>query len=198
MMAIATESSTAVIIALPVQSPTAELNLGIRTRPKNFTKQLDKVWKRETGKMDANRRKSLNSTMQTLSLIFADTNRIFIDTMADFFTEIYRDALTIERVGSARELLALAAELQPNVIIYDMHSIGVNVSRLRESAPRAAIIVLLSISDAKLRRRALDAGVDATIHKGSLYFQFNSIVTDIIGKSWVAQNQVCGRECEDR
>lgn len=136
--------------------------------------------------------------MQTLSLIFADTNRIFLDTMADFFTDIYRDALTIERVGSARDLLVLAAELQPNVIIYDMHSIGVNVSRLRESAPRAAIIALLSVHDAKLRRCALDAGVDATIHKGSLYFQFNSTVTDIIGKSWVAQNQVCAGECEDR
>lgn len=38
MMAIATESSKAVTIALGVQSLTAEPNLGIRTRPKNFTK----------------------------------------------------------------------------------------------------------------------------------------------------------------
>ena len=81
--------------------------------------------------------------------------------------------LTVVAVAyDGEEALELAAELEPEAVVLDLHMPRVDgveaVSRLRTGHPSLCLIALTGDSDGELHRRARAAGADGVFLKGQL------------------------------
>jgi DNA-binding NarL/FixJ family response regulator len=79
------------------------------------------------------------------------------------------DIAVVGETGDFREAMAMAQNLDPDVIIVDIEMRGVDgtnlLKRLQAAAPMALVIVLTLHGDKETRARAQEAGVEAFLEK---------------------------------
>ncbi len=79
------------------------------------------------------------------------------------------DLVVVGAARDAREALALAAQLSPDVAVLDIEMPGMDginaIGHLREVAPQCAVVVLTIHSDRHTRGRAEEAGAQAFVEK---------------------------------
>lgn len=110
--------------------------------------------------------------MSKIKVLLADDSPEFLKMASQFLAA----DPGIELVGVAltgKDALALAAELQPELILMDMimpHMNGVEATRQIKSLPNAPIVVLLTGHDTpEYRSAATDAGADGFVYKPELF-----------------------------
>jgi two-component system, NarL family, response regulator NreC len=84
-------------------------------------------------------------------------------------------ALSYDVVGSVADgsrLLGAARDLQPDVIVLDLHLPNVDAleacRQITQGNPEMKVIVFTAVDDPHLRRRAFEAGASAFVHKLAL------------------------------
>ena len=79
------------------------------------------------------------------------------------------DMAVVGETGDAGEAIALAQSLEPDIVVIDVGRRNLGrmdiIQRLREVAPKAAIVVLTLSSDEDTRTRAQESGAHAFIEK---------------------------------
>jgi DNA-binding NarL/FixJ family response regulator len=80
------------------------------------------------------------------------------------------DLKVVGETGDAQAAIAAVAELQPDVVVLDLSMPGMDgleaISRLREAAPRSAILIFSGFRAARMRAAALELGAAAYLEKG--------------------------------
>src|SRR5215211_350343 len=110
--------------------------------------------------------------METLRVLIADDHPLFRDglralLMADPAAEIVGEAATGE------EAVALAAELQPDVILMDLKMPGLNgieaTRRILQASPHVGVLVVTMFEDDASVFAAMRAGARGYVLKGAKY-----------------------------
>ena len=101
-------------------------------------------------------------------LVVIDDNPGFKAALAAYLAG-YQDLSLQAQAGSAQDVLALPATLDPDIVVLDIHlpdKFGLDlISPLLEKWPRAKIIVLTFDDYPRMRQRAIAAGAAAFISK---------------------------------
>jgi DNA-binding NarL/FixJ family response regulator len=109
--------------------------------------------------------------MKPISVLFADDNPAFL-RIATRFLQQYDDIVVVGAAGGGEEALALAQELQPDIVVMDLAMPGLSgleaIPRLRAVLPGVGIIALTVLDTNGYREAALAAGADDFVAKASL------------------------------
>lgn len=106
--------------------------------------------------------------MNRLRLLLADDHKLVLDGISKLLED---EPFTIDTVEDGRQVLAVAEELQPDIIVLDISMPFLNgidaARRLRKIVPRAKILFLTMHADQEYVREALRAGASGYLLKRS-------------------------------
>ena len=109
--------------------------------------------------------------MKPISVLLVDDNPIFLRIVTRFLQE-HDDVVVIGAAGGGEEALALAQDLQPDIVVIDLAMPGLSgletIPRLRAVLPEVGIIALTVLDISSYRQAALAAGVNDFVPKASL------------------------------
>lgn len=109
--------------------------------------------------------------MKPISVLLVDDNPAFL-RIATRFLQVHDDILVIGAAGGGEEALALAQDLQPDVVLIDLAMPGLSglatIPLLRAMLPEVGIIALTVLDIKSYRQAALEAGANDFVPKASL------------------------------
>ena len=109
--------------------------------------------------------------MKLISVLLVDDNPRFLRIATRFLQE-HDDVVVVGAAGGGEEALALAQDLQPDIVVIDLAMPGLSgletVPRLQAMLPKVGIIALTVLDTNSYRQAALTAGADDFVPKTSL------------------------------
>lgn len=111
--------------------------------------------------------------MSPVSVLLVDDSSVFLRFLTRFLKGCCcNEVVVIGIARSGEEALRVAQELQPQVILTDLHMPGLSglevIPRLREMLPEAGIIAMTMLDVDPYRHAALEAGADGFVSKSTL------------------------------
>ena len=108
--------------------------------------------------------------MEALRVLIADDHPLFRDGLRNLI-EAAPDAEVVGEAASGADVVELALELQPDVVVMDLHMPGVNgmeaTRRIVETSPHIGVLVLTMFEDDDSVFAAMRAGARGYLLKGS-------------------------------
>ena len=112
--------------------------------------------------------------MSPISLLIVDENEIFLDLLANFSSDLAPQIVETEILAHYDESVHRARSLRPNFIVHDLGLPSLrglpSIRRLRRAMPNVGIIALTLLNSARLISKAIGAGADEVIYKGSIFW----------------------------
>jgi DNA-binding NarL/FixJ family response regulator len=109
--------------------------------------------------------------MKPISVLLVDDNPVFLRIAARFLQQ-HDDVVVVGVAGGGEEALALAQDLQPELVLMDLAMAGLSgletIPRLRAVRPEVGIIALTVLDTNSYRQAALAAGANDFVPKASL------------------------------
>jgi DNA-binding NarL/FixJ family response regulator len=109
--------------------------------------------------------------MKPISVLLVDDNPAFLRIVTRFLQE-HDDVITVGAAGGGEEALALAQDLQPDIVVIDLAMPGLSgletIPRLRAVLPKVGIIALTVLDTNSYLQAALEAGANDFVSKTSL------------------------------
>jgi DNA-binding NarL/FixJ family response regulator len=109
--------------------------------------------------------------MKPISVLLVDDNPNFL-RIATRFLEQHDDIVVVGAAGGGEEALALAQEVEPDVVLVDLAMPGLSgletIPRLRAMLPAVGIIALTMLDTNSYRQAALEAQANEFVAKASL------------------------------
>lgn len=109
--------------------------------------------------------------MKPISVLLVDNNPRFLRIATRFLQE-HDDVTVVGAAGGGEEALALAQDLQPDMVLIDLAMPGLSgletIPRLRAVLPKVGIIVLTMLDINSYRQAALAAGANDLVPKVTL------------------------------
>ena len=109
--------------------------------------------------------------MRPISILLVDDNPSFLRIATRFLQE-HDDVVVVGTGGGGEEALALAQDLQPDIVLIDLAMPGLTglatIPLLRVMLPKVGIIALTVLDTNGYRQAALAAGADDFVAKASL------------------------------
>jgi DNA-binding NarL/FixJ family response regulator len=109
--------------------------------------------------------------MKPISVLLVDDNRVFLRIATRFLQE-HGDVVVVGAAGGGEEALALAQDLQPDIVVIDLAMPGlsglVTISLLQVVLPEVGIIALTVLDTKGYRQATLAAGANDFVAKASL------------------------------
>jgi DNA-binding NarL/FixJ family response regulator len=109
--------------------------------------------------------------MKPISVLLVDDNPAFLHISTRFLQK-HDDTVVVGTAGGGEEALALAQDLQPDIVVIDLAMPGLSgletIPRLRAMLPEVGIIALTVLDTNSYRQAALEAGANDFIPKASL------------------------------
>lgn len=109
--------------------------------------------------------------MKPISVLLVDDNPAFLHLITRFLQE-YDDVAVVGAAGGGEEALALAQDLQPDMVLIDLAMPGLSglaaIPRLRAMLPEVGIIALTVLNTNSYWEAALAAGANDFVAKASL------------------------------
>ena len=109
--------------------------------------------------------------MKLVSVLLVDDNPAFLRILTRFLQE-HDDVVVAGAAGGGEEALALAQDLQPDIVLIDLAMPGLSgletIPLLRAMLPEVGIIALTVLDISSYRQAALAAGVNDFVPKVSL------------------------------
>jgi DNA-binding NarL/FixJ family response regulator len=109
--------------------------------------------------------------MKPISVLLVDDNPAFLRLITRFLQE-HDDVVVVGAAGGGEEALALAQDLQPDVVLIDLAMPGLSgleaIPRLRAVLPAAGIIALTVLNTNSYLQASLEAGANDFVAKASL------------------------------
>jgi len=109
--------------------------------------------------------------MKPISVLLVDDNPAFL-RIATRFLEEHEDVVVVGAAGGGEEALALAEDLQPDIVLIDLAMPGLSgletIPHLRAVLPGVGIIALTMLDTNSYWQAALAAGADDFVPKASL------------------------------
>jgi DNA-binding NarL/FixJ family response regulator len=109
--------------------------------------------------------------MKPISVLLVDDNPNFL-RIATRFLEQHDDIVVVGAAGGGKEALALAQDLEPDVVLIDLAMPGLSgletIPRLRAMLPAVGIIALTMLDTNSYRQAALEAEANEFVAKASL------------------------------
>jgi DNA-binding NarL/FixJ family response regulator len=109
--------------------------------------------------------------MKPISVLLVDDNPAFL-RIATRFLQKHDDTVVIGTADGGQEALALAQDLQPDVVVIDLAMPGLSgldtIPRLRAKLPEVGIIALTVLDTDSYLQAALEAGANDFVPKSSL------------------------------
>jgi DNA-binding NarL/FixJ family response regulator len=110
-------------------------------------------------------------TMKPISVLLVDDNPAFLRIATRFLQE-HDDVAVVGAAGGGEEALALAEDLEPDIVLIDLAMPGLSgletIPRLRAMLPAGGIIALTMLDTNSYWQAALAAGADDFVPKVSL------------------------------
>jgi DNA-binding NarL/FixJ family response regulator len=128
----------------------------------------------------------MNGNKDAIRVLVADGNPTFLRIAADVFW-LYPELALVGTASTPGQILVLAQELCPQVILIDLNSPGLLnsklIARLRYLLPHVGIIAL-SLLDAKgvYYQMALNIGADDLVDKGALVTDLLPAIQRVVGR----------------
>ncbi len=102
-------------------------------------------------------------------VVIVDDDAVIRDALGELLEEEGIDVVGVAKDG--REGVALALELQPDVVLMDMRMPVLDglaaTTQLKQVCPHTRVVLLTAYDDASLRQSAFAAGADAYVVKGT-------------------------------
>jgi DNA-binding NarL/FixJ family response regulator len=109
--------------------------------------------------------------MKPISVLLVDDNPSFLRIATRFLQE-HDDVAVVGAAGGGEEALALAQDLQPDIVLIDLAMPGLSgletIPRLRAALPEAGIIALTVLDTISYWQAALSAGANDFVPKTRL------------------------------
>ncbi len=109
--------------------------------------------------------------MKPISVLLVDDNPAFLRIVTRFLQQ-HDDVVVVGAAGGGEEALALAQDLQPDIVLIDLAMPGLSgletIPRLRAMLPKVGIIALTVLDTNSYRQAALEAGANDFVPKASL------------------------------
>ena len=109
--------------------------------------------------------------MKPISVLLVDDNPAFL-RIATRFLQQHDDVVVVGAADGGEEALALAQDLQPDIVVIDLAMPGLSgletIPRLRAVLPEVGIIALTVLDTNSYRKAALTAGANDFVAKASL------------------------------
>jgi DNA-binding NarL/FixJ family response regulator len=109
--------------------------------------------------------------MKPISVLLVDDNPAFL-RIATRFLQKHDDTVVIGTADGGEEALALAQDLQPDIVLVDLAMPGVSgldtIPRLRAILPKVGIIALTVLDTNSYLQAAIEAGANDFVPKASL------------------------------
>jgi DNA-binding NarL/FixJ family response regulator len=109
--------------------------------------------------------------MKPISVLLVDDNPAFL-RIATRFLQRHDDTVVIGTADGGEEALALAQDLQPDIVLVDLAMPGVSgldtIPRLRAILPKVGIIALTVLDTNSYLQAAIEAGANDFVPKASL------------------------------
>jgi DNA-binding NarL/FixJ family response regulator len=109
--------------------------------------------------------------MKPISVLLVDDNPAFLH-IATRFLQQHHDIVVVGAAGGGQEALALAQELQPDIVVIDLAMPGLSgletIPRLRAVLPEVGIIALTVLDTNGYREAALAASANDFVPKATL------------------------------
>jgi DNA-binding NarL/FixJ family response regulator len=109
--------------------------------------------------------------VKPISVLLVDDNPAFLRIATRFLQE-HNDIVVIGAADGGEEALALAQDLQPDVVLIDLAMPGLSglatIPLLRAMLPEVGIIALTVLDIKSYRQAALEAGANGFVPKASL------------------------------
>ncbi len=107
---------------------------------------------------------------ERLRILLADDHPLFRDGLKALLASV-ADAEVVGEAATGQEVVALALELQPDVVVMDLHMPELNgieaTRRVVESSPHVGVLVLTMVEDDDAVFAAMRAGARGYLLKGS-------------------------------
>jgi DNA-binding NarL/FixJ family response regulator len=112
-----------------------------------------------------------DNKMKPISVLLVDDNPSFL-RIATRFLEQHEDVVVVGAAGGGEEALALAQDLEPDIVLIDLAMPGLSgletIPHLRAVLPGVGIIALTMLDTNSYWQAALAAGADGFVPKASL------------------------------
>jgi DNA-binding NarL/FixJ family response regulator len=109
--------------------------------------------------------------MKPISVLLVDDNPSFL-RIATRFLEQHDDVVVVGAAGGGEEALALAQDLEPDIVLVDLAMPGLSgletIPHLRAMLPEVGIIALTMLDTNSYRQAALEADANDFVPKASL------------------------------
>ena len=110
------------------------------------------------------------TTPEPIRIAVADDHRLFREGLAALFESV-PGIVSVGSVADGEQAVALAQREQPTVVLMDIRMPGVNgveaLRRIRETAPRVAVVMLTMVDDDASVAEALREGAVGYVLKGA-------------------------------
>ena len=109
--------------------------------------------------------------MKPINVLLVDDNPTFLRIAARFL-QLHDDVVLVGLASGGEEALALAQDLQPDVVVIDLAMPGLSgletIPRLRAMLPEVRIVALTVLDTNSYRQAALTAGANDFVSKAAL------------------------------
>lgn len=141
--------------------------------------------------------------MNPVSVLLVDDSSSFLCFLTSFLEKCCYDEVVVVGIArSGEEALAQAPDLQPQVILVDLHMPGLSglevIPRLREMLPEAGIIALTLLDLDPYRHAALEVGADCFVSKSTLSIHLLPAIQQVVKIGQVGKSNKMGTITPER